>query len=181
MKHKIEPKPLKNRTFPVLQLSTMLANTEEFIVVSIPIIDFDKSPHAKFAPDKSLVVGAYSSVERIRVLPKSGEIEWIMATASDAKGVLPQWMQNLAVPGKIPDDVDFFMTWIPSTRKAKSRPEPVKRQSTLDKCLPPAPAQSETASMVTAPPPPISKMPDEPPPVLRADSTNKVLPAAPVE
>ena len=60
MKHKIDPKPLKNRTFPVLQLSASLADTQEFIVVSIPVADFDKSPQAEYALDKSLVVAAYS-------------------------------------------------------------------------------------------------------------------------
>lgn len=119
MKHKIEPKPLKNRAFAVLQIAAMLADAQEFLVVSIAIPDFQTSPHAEYARDKGLVVGAYTAVERIRVLPPSGEIEWIMATASNSKGVLPQWMQNLAVPGKIPDDVDFFMSWIPSTREAK--------------------------------------------------------------
>ena len=45
-----------------------------------------------------------------------------MATASDAGGVLPQWLQNLAVPGKIAHDVDMFLAWIPSQRaKAESQ------------------------------------------------------------
>lgn len=191
MKHKIDPKPLKNRTFPVLQLAAMLANTREFIVVSIPVTDFDKSPHAEYARDKGLVVGAYASVERIRILPKTGEIEWIMATASDAKGVLPQWLQNLAVPSKIPDDVDFFMKWIPTTRKARGKPAeatvgvaapPATQAHTsvaVDKSLPAAPAQSETMSLETVPPPPISKTAEESPHVVTADPTNKVLPAAP--
>ncbi|KAI9745495.1 MAG: hypothetical protein M1818_001029 [Claussenomyces sp. TS43310] len=90
MKHKIDPKPLKNRTFPVLQLAANLVGVQEFIVVSIPITDFQRSPHAQYAKDKSLVVAAYTSIERVRVLPETGEVEWIMATASDAKGVLPQ-------------------------------------------------------------------------------------------
>lgn len=183
MKHKIDPKPLKNRTFPVLQLAASLANTAEFIVVSIPITDFDKSPHAEYARDKSLVVASYASIERIRILPKSGEIEWIMATASNARGVLPQWLQNLAVPGQITHDVDLFLAWIPSQRKAKVKPAPVKRTEMVDKSLPAAPDQSEMASMVTAPPPPISKEPEqEPRPAMARDEfTNKVLPAAPVQ
>ncbi len=185
MKHKIDPKPLKNRTFPVLQLSASLAHTQEFIVVSIPITDFEKSPQAEYARDKNLVVASYSSIERIRILPKNGEIEWIMATASDARGVLPQWLQNIAVPGKVAHDVDMFLAWIPSQRKEKAnaKPAPVTRSSTFDKGLPAAPAQSETASMVTAPPPPISKEPEAEarPPMTKKESTNKVLPAAPVQ
>ncbi|KAH8815182.1 hypothetical protein F5884DRAFT_167998 [Xylogone sp. PMI_703] len=117
MKHKIDPKPLKNRTFPVLQLSANLAGTQEFLIVSIPLTDFSRSPFAEYARDPSLVVGSYVSVERVRVLPTNGEIEWIMATASNAAGVLPQWMQNMAVPGVVAKDVDYFLSWIAIQRK----------------------------------------------------------------
>jgi hypothetical protein len=117
MKHKIDPKPLKNRTFPVVQIAASLEGTDEFLVVSIPLNDFKKSPYAEYALDKSLVVAAYVSVERVRILPDTGDIEWIMATASDAGGVLPQWMQNLAVPSAVAKDVEMFMTWIPGQRK----------------------------------------------------------------
>lgn len=163
MKHKIDPKPLKNRTFPVLQLSATLAGTKEFLVVSIPINDFNKSPYAEYAKDKSLVMAAYTSIERIRVLPSNGDIEWIMATASDAGGVLPQWMQNLAVPGAVAKDVEMFMSWIPSQRTAQTQPE---------KKLPDAPNNGA--------PPPISKMEPQPG-ISRKDSSNKKLPAAPMQ
>lgn len=116
MKHQIDPKPLKNRTFPPLHITARLAGTNEFIVVQLPVSDIDRSPYAEYARDKSLVVAAYTSIERIRILPESGEIEWIMATASDVGGVLPQWMQNLAVPGEITKDVQKFLAWIPSQR-----------------------------------------------------------------
>jgi len=138
MKHKINPKPLKNRTFPVIQIAATLEGAQEFVVISIPINDFFKSPYAEFAKDKSLVVAAYAAVERVRVLPSNGDIEWIMATASDAGGVLPQWMQNLAVPGAVAKDVEMFMTWIPSQRDQGG-----------DKTLPDAPMSDA--------PPPISK------------------------
>lgn len=94
MKHKIDPKPLKNRTFPVIQVSADLSGTQEFIIISIPLRDFEKSPYAEYARDKSLVVAAYTSIERIRILPSNGDVEWIMATASDAGGVLPQVSAN---------------------------------------------------------------------------------------
>ncbi|PBP27403.1 hypothetical protein BUE80_DR001670 [Diplocarpon rosae] len=120
MTHKIDPKPLNNRTFPVVQLSAALAGCQEFLVVSIPIPDFADSPYAQFARDKSLVVAAYVSIERIRMIPGSGEVEWMMATASDARGVLPQWMQNLAVPAKVAKDVEMFLAWIPSQRNSRA-------------------------------------------------------------
>jgi hypothetical protein len=116
MTHKIDPKPLKNRTFPVLQIAASLEGTQEFMVVSIPLNDFNKSPYAGFSKDKSLHMAVYASIERVRIL-ESGEIEWIMGTASNAGGVLPQWIQNLAVPGAIAKDVDMFMSWVPSQRK----------------------------------------------------------------
>lgn len=168
MKHKIDPKPLKNRTFPVVQIAAMLAGTEEFLVVSIPLTDFDESPYSEFAKDKSLVVAAYVAVERIRVLPSNGDIEWIMATASDAGGVLPQWMQNLAVPGAVAKDVMLFLDWIPSQRK----PAPISKSEGESK---PLPAASEAVA-----PTPISKN-GEQPFTSKADSTNKDLPAAPVQ
>jgi hypothetical protein len=171
MKHKIDPKPLKNRTFPVVQVAAMLEGAEEFLIVSIPLNDFDKSPYAEYAKDKSLVMAAYTSIERIRVLPSNGDVEWIMATASDAGGVLPQWMQNLAVPGAIAKDVELFLSWIPSQR-GESKPAPISKSEAQEKSLPAAPALSNGA------PPPISKTGPNPG-ITRRESSNKDLPAAP--
>ncbi|KAH6675621.1 hypothetical protein B0J14DRAFT_586910 [Halenospora varia] len=134
MKHRIDPKPLKNRTFPVIQVAAMLEGSEEFVVVSIPLNDFEKSPWAEYVHDKSLVVAAYASIERVRVLPSNGDVEWIMATASDAKGILPQWMQNLAVPGAIAKDVEMFLHWIPTQRGAEEG-----KAASSNKELPPTP------------------------------------------
>ena len=50
-------------------------------------------------------------------MEESGDIEWIMATASDAKGVLPMWVQNRAVPGQIAKDVPNFLTWAARERE----------------------------------------------------------------
>lgn len=38
-------------------------------------------------------------------------IEWTMATASDAKGWLPMWAQKLGVPSAIVKDVGYFIRW----------------------------------------------------------------------
>jgi hypothetical protein len=40
-----------------------------------------------------------------------------MATASDAKGVLPRWVQAKAVPGQIARDVQLFIRWIAKERE----------------------------------------------------------------
>lgn len=124
MKHKIDPKPLHNRTFPQLHITAALAGTEEFIIVQIPVPDFEKSPFSEFARDKNLVIGVYTSVERIRILSEKGGIEWIMATASNAGGVLPQWIQNMAVPGEISKDVQKFLVWIPTQRSPSANIKP---------------------------------------------------------
>ncbi|KAH8885200.1 hypothetical protein GQ53DRAFT_660543, partial [Thozetella sp. PMI_491] len=131
MRHKIG-KPLKDRTFPVLQMtcaamarradSADAATTQhheqpEFLVVSITVDDFDRAPSAELSREKGVVLGAYASVERIRKLPGTDEIEWIMTTTSDARGVLPQWVQNMAVPGQIAKDVPMFLSWIARERK----------------------------------------------------------------
>lgn len=158
MKHGT-PKPLKTRVFPTLQVSAEREGDKEFVVVSIPITDMETNPHAEYAREKSVVVGKYVAVERIRRLPDSGDIEWIMATAADAGGVLPQWMQNMAMSGLTPHDVEWYMEWVSKQRKeeGEGRPVPVKRMSSrLDRRLPPTP--SDGASYPTAlPPPPIFK------------------------
>ncbi|KAG4432787.1 hypothetical protein IFR05_011723 [Cadophora sp. M221] len=146
MKHRIDPKPLKNRTFPVIQITAALSGKSEFIVISIPINDFDKSPYAEFSKDKNLVMAAYASIERIRIVPSNGDVEWLMATASNAGGVLPQWMQNLAVPGAVAKDVEMFLAWIPSQRTAEDgKPTPISKSSPNDKSLPAAPYNGNEA------------------------------------
>ena len=39
---------------------------------------------------------------------ESGKVEWMMAVASDASGVLPMWAQKLGLPGAIAKDVGLF-------------------------------------------------------------------------
>jgi hypothetical protein len=110
----------------------------EFIVVSVPVRDADAIPGTELSRARAVVVGAYASIERFRLMttttsssPSSSasasesdghacskrEIEWIMATASDAKGVLPPWLQARAVPGQISKDVGLFVGWIEQCRR----------------------------------------------------------------
>jgi hypothetical protein len=174
MKHRIEPKPLKNRTFPVIQVAATLSGTQEFIIVSIPINDFEKSPYAEYARDKSLVVAAYASVERIRVLPSNGDIEWIMGTTSEAGGFLKSvgWIQKMAMPGAIAKDVEMFMSWI-LTQRSQPAPASSSAPGSADKALPVAPEASSNRA-----PPPISKD-GEQPSIKRQDTSDKTLPAPP--
>lgn len=68
---------------------------------------------------ESIFSSVYTSIER-GILRDSKEIEWIMATASDAKGVLPMWAQKLGVPGAVVNDVGFFMKWTADNRAKKA-------------------------------------------------------------
>ncbi|KAK0730662.1 hypothetical protein B0H67DRAFT_639138 [Lasiosphaeris hirsuta] len=134
MRHRVGRPLLKDRIFPVLQMTCAVMDAEavadaaavsrtekpEFLVVSITVDDFFSSfpDAAPDGEDNNTVVAAYVSVERIRRLPDPGanDIEWIMATASDAKGGIPMWMQTLAVPGQIAKDVPNFLAWIAKER-----------------------------------------------------------------
>jgi hypothetical protein len=176
MMHELRPRVLRRRVFPVLQGAAERVGEGEFVVVSIPVADMQRSPHAQYAREKDVVVASYVSVERFRKLPDTGDIEWIMAVASDAGGILPQWVQNLAVPSHIAHDVEWFLDWIARQRREK-RQVPVQRMSsTLDKKLPPAPLPGDAAG---SPPPPISKTEEQEPPLPRTDSMSKELPDAP--
>ncbi|KAI0120283.1 hypothetical protein F4776DRAFT_633517 [Hypoxylon sp. NC0597] len=122
MRHRIGKPVLKDRTFPVLQMTASATGGKEFVVVSIPIPDFATSDRSKLAKEKGAQVAYYASVERIRKLDgNDGEIEWLMATASDAAGVLPAWVQNLAAPGVIWKDVPLFLGWIAKERRRQGK------------------------------------------------------------
>ncbi|KAH9902208.1 hypothetical protein F4778DRAFT_781442 [Xylariomycetidae sp. FL2044] len=140
MRHKVGRPLLKDRTFPVLQMTCSAAAVEssgggegegegeegkEFLVVSVPVPDFADAEASQLAREKGAQVAFYASVERVRKLPpgregegegEGGRIEWLMATASDAAGVLPGWVQNLAMPGVIWKDVPLFLGWIARER-----------------------------------------------------------------
>ncbi|KAH8675653.1 hypothetical protein BX600DRAFT_453211 [Xylariales sp. PMI_506] len=125
MRHKVGRPVLKDRTFPVLQaVAATPGSKQEFVVVSIPVPDFGSRAESKLASEKGAQVARYVSVERIRKLPESagadaGKIEWLMATASDAGGVLPMWVQNMAMPGVVWKDVPLFLSWIAKDRVKK--------------------------------------------------------------
>lgn len=139
MKHKIPP-PLKPRVFGVLQVAcTAMARStstategeegDEFVVISVPVKDLatgSLKDKAGLSLEKGVVIGAYAAVERVRRL-RGGhdgggsegkmEVEWVMATASDAKGVLPMWVQVKAVPGQVAKDVKLFLGWVDGERE----------------------------------------------------------------
>ncbi|KAI2602022.1 hypothetical protein GGR54DRAFT_626081 [Hypoxylon sp. NC1633] len=119
MRHRIGRPVLRDRTFPVLQMTCAATTQQEFLVVSIPVPDFGaRSPASTLASEKGAQVAFYVSVERFRRLD-DGNIEWLMATASDAAGALPAWVQNMAAPGVIWKDVPLFLGWIGREREKR--------------------------------------------------------------
>jgi hypothetical protein len=54
---------------------------------------------------------------------KGETIEWTMATASDAKGNLPMFLQRPNVPAAIVKDVGFLMAWTRARRERSQNPE----------------------------------------------------------
>ncbi|KAK1757647.1 hypothetical protein QBC47DRAFT_376604 [Echria macrotheca] len=105
-------------------------NYKEIIIITIPIPDlFTPNPPQSQSPNpiqninlqgkintKNTTIGLYASVERFRRIEEGKKIEWVMATASDARGVLPRWVQGRAVPGQIGKDVPLFLEWVSKRR-----------------------------------------------------------------
>lgn len=116
--------------------------TAKFVVVTVPVqlkgvkaAFYGSGRNSKEGKDerqkREVVQGLYAAVEvctlRNKATAAAGdtakggepaeeeeEIEWIMSTASDAKGNMPMWVQKLAMPGQLPKDVSYFMKWIRS-------------------------------------------------------------------
>ena len=123
MCHKIPP-PLNPRCFPVLVVTATLppAMAKSFIAVTVPV-DIHDLPTAFYSnrrnttegsdamQKKAPVLGVYSAIETVKKLP-DGKVDWIMATASDAKGALPMFIQKTSIPGAVAKDVGFFMNWV---------------------------------------------------------------------
>jgi len=119
MRHKIGRPVLKDRTFPVVQLSCAVkegTGAPEFVIVSIPVPDFATSSKANLSKEKGAQIAFYVSIERIRKL-ENGHIEWLLGTASDAAGVLPLWIQDKALGGIVWKDVPLFLGWIAKERE----------------------------------------------------------------
>ncbi|KAL2107576.1 hypothetical protein VUR80DRAFT_5023 [Thermomyces stellatus] len=119
------PVGMSRRIFAVVQMTAAVKDTDEkeFVVVSIPVRDFEHAPETQFFRESGGVVGCYAAVERVRRLP-GGPTEWVMATASEARGYLPSWLQARAVPGQIAKDVPLFLAWADRQRHKWGRRGP---------------------------------------------------------
>ena len=143
------PGPLNPRCFPVLVLTAFTSPTS-FLAVTVPVNLLSPAPleaayystgrdttdpDASEQQKKKPVLGVYAAVETVRLLSddegegggmevRDGDgrnLEWIMATASDAKGNLPMFLQKPSIPGTVAKDVGFFMGWIKEVDVEKER------------------------------------------------------------
>ncbi|SGY51103.1 BQ5605_C001g00962 [Microbotryum silenes-dioicae] len=99
--------PTSNRdfTFAILtseqEAGAEFSAARSFTVVSVPF----------HAPSRSGFVRAkYVSVEH--VIQTQDGVKWVMATASDAAGLVPKFISDMAMPSKIAEDVPSFQSWI---------------------------------------------------------------------
>jgi len=140
------PFPLKPRVFPTLIITASLPcranggihpapcfdshHPTALLVVQIPIniADFPLALYSSgrnvqdgstSQKRKKVVLGTYTSIEKCTFMPDLN-IQWVMATASDAKGWLPMWMQKLGVPGAVAKDVGLFVNWVKGTRRSSA-------------------------------------------------------------
>lgn len=110
-----------------------------FYTIQIPLL-FKKDSPNNGVPDaikqqilsavpKNTIFALYASVERVRLLPPATadanaerRIEWIMATTSDAGGLIPQWVQRSWTMGGVPKavvaDVGLFLGWVDKKRSS---------------------------------------------------------------
>ncbi|KZO94058.1 hypothetical protein CALVIDRAFT_539430 [Calocera viscosa TUFC12733] len=122
------PPPLSPRTFTVLVIlsppspaTSGTGSEKEALIISLPYAP-SASEEQKL---RKSVRGKYCSIERIRELAEGeGRTEWRMAVQSSAAGLIPGWVQEVSVPGKISDDVPFVLKWL-KTHPAPAEPVPV--------------------------------------------------------
>ncbi|RVX73855.1 hypothetical protein B0A52_02745 [Exophiala mesophila] len=117
------PGPLSPRAFSVL-VGTASVDEDMFIAVTVPVSLNASIDNALYSVGrniqdgetaqqrKEVVMGVYAAVETVRRNPVKQEIEWIMATASDARGNLPMWLQRVSLPSQLVKDVGNFLKWI---------------------------------------------------------------------
>lgn len=110
MEHKIPP-PLQRRVFRVLVITASRGEAgSALIVVQIPV---EGNP---IESRDGVVYGIYCSVETARL--ENGRTIWSMATASDAKGWMPMWLQKTQMPKAVAVDVGYFIKWRMEVRQS---------------------------------------------------------------
>ncbi|RDA84799.1 hypothetical protein CP532_6545 [Ophiocordyceps camponoti-leonardi (nom. inval.)] len=160
------PFPLRRRVFPVLQVTAGRGGDEvgkrDFVVVQVAATKTKNRREEGVEgeedddDDDDVVGGAYTSVERVRDTDEG--IEWLMGTVSDAGGVVPAWVQRMAVPGQVAKDVDLFLGQTMSQpRRQRSVPPPLRSKGVVTNgsvmALSSASTVTSSPSVLVAPPP----------------------------
>ncbi|PGH00829.1 hypothetical protein AJ79_08080 [Helicocarpus griseus UAMH5409] len=135
--HTFHPTPLiAPRAFLVLLITAFLPSPSRstkltgFLTVQLPL---HSSALQNPSLPKNTILANYVSVEHVRLLPESGtsessasepgQIEWTMATSSDAGGWIPEAVQQSWVLGGVPKavvkDVGLFLGWVDERRREK--------------------------------------------------------------
>ena len=107
------PGPLQDRVFPVLVISAM-SSPDSFLTVQIGLDGLERVSGSEDVGRKDVVVGTCTSIEAC--WRQAGRITWGMTVTSDAKGVLPSWVQTAMIPSAIAKDVGFLMAWVHDRR-----------------------------------------------------------------
>ncbi|KAF7596168.1 hypothetical protein BBP40_003067 [Aspergillus hancockii] len=115
------------RSFIILAISAYLPTSrgKGFMTIQIPLSyePTGSTPHilrGKIAASvpRNTIFASYASVEQIVAI--SDQVEWIMATTSNAGGAIPQWVQRSwtfgGVPKAIVADVGLFIGWMGQKR-----------------------------------------------------------------
>ena len=125
--------PLAPRLFSTLIL-TARDSPSSFLTLQIPV-DLSSVSSAKYSngsnrtsgktaqEKKKTVTGRYVSVERCRKVETDGvsAVHWDMATASDAAGNLPIFVQKIAMGSVIAKDVEYVMDWAAMSRRGEPK------------------------------------------------------------
>jgi len=117
---------LSPRVFTVLQVKQLseVDSKREGIIVSIPITLSSPEDEDLAALEEKGVKGRYASVERILELP-GDKVEWRMAAASSAGGLIPQSITDFVMPEAVSRDVPLFLKWL-QTKKTKAESAPAE-------------------------------------------------------
>jgi hypothetical protein len=117
MNHKV-PAPLNPRTFCTLVVAGNI-NSDCFVVAQIPVDGSRLPDPSPSGSGKKTVTGTYVCIERCERQP-GNDVIWTMASSSAAGGNLPQFAQNMGIPGLIAKDVGYFLKWIDENRGSVS-------------------------------------------------------------
>ncbi|KAK3644425.1 hypothetical protein LTR56_009677 [Elasticomyces elasticus] len=117
MVHHIPP-PLNDRVFPELVVTAK--RDGELLVVQIPV-DTKGMPRTAYNSNQTrkLQDAMYCSIERAELLDDGTKVKWQMATASDAKGILPMAVQKMGVGPAVIKDVGLFIGWTAKRRQTR--------------------------------------------------------------